>query len=119
MAANLPLIATSTPTGFLIGAIAAFAAGWGWTGLLLATTLQLVPGRAEQAGHTVQIGVYTGAAIAPFTFSALSTTFGFDTAALVAAGAGLLATVFLTIGANLLHRQASDGSDCPRDSTDT
>ncbi|MEV0046774.1 MFS transporter [Nocardia rhamnosiphila] len=116
-AAGLALIATGTPTGFLIGAILAFAAGWGWTGLLLATTLRLVPDRAEQAGHTVQVGIYTGAAIAPFTFSTLSTTFGFDTAALIAATAGLAATALLATGAKLLHRESRTVRLTPRDFT--
>ncbi|MFG3439210.1 hypothetical protein ACGF0J_18355 [Nonomuraea sp. NPDC047897] len=100
-ALGLPLIATGTPAGFVAGAVLAFSAGWGWTGLLLATTLRLVPGQAEQAGHTVQVGVYAGATVAPFAFGALSSAAGFTWAALAAAAAGLAGAVSITAGARL------------------
>ncbi|MFG1709301.1 MFS transporter [Nonomuraea sp. M3C6] len=101
---GLALIAIGTSTTFVLGAILAFSAGWGWTGLLLATTLRLVPGRTEDAGHTVQIGLYAGAAIAPFAFGALSSTFGFPVTALVAAVAAVAAGAAMTAGALLLRR---------------
>ncbi|MGI5324222.1 MFS transporter [Actinomadura nitritigenes] len=90
-AAGLALIAAGSPVTFLAGAVLAFSAGWGWTGLLLSAALRLLPDRAEYAGHTVQVGVYTGATIAPFTFGALSASFGFAAAALLAAVAALTA----------------------------
>ncbi|MED7931624.1 MFS transporter [Nonomuraea sp. LP-02] len=101
---GLALIAIGTSTTFVLGAILAFSAGWGWTGLLLATTLRLVPGRTEDAGHTVQIGVYAGATIAPFTFGALSSAFGFPATALLAAVAAVAAAVAMAAGALLLRR---------------
>jgi MFS family permease len=101
---GLALIAIGTSTTFVLGAILAFSAGWGWTGLLLATTLRLVPGRTEDAGHTVQVGVYAGATIAPFAFGALSSTFGFPATALVAAVAAVAAAAVMTAGALLLRR---------------
>ncbi|MGR6914167.1 MFS transporter [[Actinomadura] parvosata] len=101
---GLALIAIGTPTMFVLGAILAFSAGWGWTGLLLATTLRLVPGRSEEAGHTVQVGVYAGATIAPFTFGALSSAFGFPATALVAAVAAVAAAAAMNGGAMLLRR---------------
>ena len=88
---GLAQIAIGTSTTFVLGAILAFSAGWGWTGLLLATTLRLVPGRTEDAGHTVQVGVYAGATIAPFAFGALSNAFGLLATALVAAVAAVAA----------------------------
>jgi MFS family permease len=110
---GLALIAIGTSTTFLLGAILAFSAGWGWTGLLLATTLRLVPGRTEDAGHTVQVGVYAGATIAPFAFGALSSTFGFPVTALVAALAAVAAGAAMTAGA-LLLRRAPDPSTVRR-----
>ncbi|MEV4754450.1 MFS transporter [Micromonospora sp. NPDC049559] len=101
---GLALIAIGTSTTFVLGAILAFSAGWGWTGLLLATTLRLVPGRTEDAGHTVQVGVYAGATIAPFAFGALSSTFGFPATALVAAVAAVAAAAAMASGALLLRR---------------
>ncbi|MEU4512359.1 MFS transporter [Nonomuraea wenchangensis] len=101
---GLALIAIGTATTFVLGAILAFSAGWGWTGLLLATTLRLVPGRTEDAGHTVQIGVYAGATIAPFAFGALSSALGFQATALLAAVAAVAAAAAMTAGALLLRR---------------
>jgi len=82
----------------------AFSAGWGWTGLLLATTLRLVPSKAENAGHTVQIGIYTGASIAPYTFAALSSAFGYAGTALIAATAAFAAAAAMTAGTLLSRR---------------
>ncbi|WP_219507841.1 MFS transporter [Nonomuraea ceibae] len=101
---GLALIAIGTSTTFVLGAFLTFSAGWGWTGLLLATTLRLVPDRTEDAGHTVQIGVYAGATIAPFAFGALSSAFGFPATALVAAAAAAAAATSMTAGALLLRR---------------
>ncbi|AQZ68455.1 integral membrane transport protein [[Actinomadura] parvosata subsp. kistnae] len=101
---GLALIAIGTPAMFVSGAILAFSAGWGWTGLLLATTLRLVPGRSEEAGHTVQVGVYAGATIAPFTFGALSSAFGFPVTALIAAVAAAAAAGAMAGGAMLLRK---------------
>ncbi|KAB2382733.1 MFS transporter [Actinomadura montaniterrae] len=94
-AAGLALIAAGNPVAFLAGAVLAFSAGWGWTGLLLSAALRLLPDRAENAGHTVQVGVYTGATIAPFTFGALSASLGFAAAALLAAVAALAAATLM------------------------
>ncbi|GAA2944400.1 hypothetical protein [Streptomyces enissocaesilis] len=92
----------------VVGAALAFSAGWGWTGLLLATTLRLVPGRAENAGHTVRVGLCTGATVAPFAFGALSGAFGFASTVLVAAvaaPAGAAATVAGAVAPRPLRRR--------------
>ncbi|MBT2228977.1 MFS transporter [Nonomuraea sp. NEAU-A123] len=100
---GLALIAIGSPATFLVGAVLAFSAGWGWTGLLLATAIRLLPGRAENAGHLVQVGLYSGATVAPFGFSALAAALGFTGAALVAAAAALAAAALIATGASL-HR---------------
>jgi predicted MFS family arabinose efflux permease len=108
---GLALIAISTPTTFVLGAALAFSAGWGWTGLLLATTLRLVAHKAENAGHTVQIGIYTGATIAPYAFAALSSTFGYTGAALIAATTAFAAAAAMTAGALLSQRLVESPSE--------
>lgn len=62
------------------------------------------PSRAEYAGHTVQVGVYTGATIAPFAFGTLSSSFGFAGTALMAAAAALAAAASMATGTRLLQR---------------
>jgi cyanate permease len=104
---GLALVALSTPVTFVLGAVLAFSAGWGWTGLLLATALRVVGGRAENAGHTVQMGLYTGATIAPYTFAALSDAFGFAAAALTAATLALAAAGAMSGGALLMASGAT------------
>ncbi|WP_279578618.1 MFS transporter [Streptomyces sp. Tu 3180] len=101
---GLALIAAGTPVAFTVGALLAFSAGWGWTGLLLATALHLVTDQAEYAGHTVQVGIYTGATIAPFAFGAISGALGFTPTALVAATAAFAGAGAITAGAVHLRR---------------
>ncbi|GAA3013081.1 MFS transporter [Streptosporangium longisporum] len=101
---GLALVAIGTPVTFVLGAALAFSAGWGWTGLLLATTLRLVPDRAENAGHTVQVGIYAGAAVAPFAFGALSDALGFAGAASIAGAAAVAGAASMTAGALVLRR---------------
>jgi predicted MFS family arabinose efflux permease len=101
---GLALIAIGTTATFVLGAVLAFTAGWGWTGLLLATTLRLVGRKTENAGHTVQIGVFTGATIAPYTFAALSGSLGFSGAALIAATAAFAAATAMSAGTLLSRR---------------
>lgn len=101
---GLTLVAIGTPATFVLGAVLAFSAGWGWTGLLLATTLRLVGNRAENAGHTVQTGIYTGATVAPYAFAALSSVFGSGGAALTAAVASVAAAAAMTGGGVRLPR---------------
>lgn len=95
---GIAVIAAGTPFAFVAGAVLAFSAGWGWTGLLLAATLRLVPDRPENAGHTVQTGIYVGATAAPFGFSALATATGFSVAALLTSIAGVLAAGLVLAG---------------------
>ncbi|MEO3840185.1 MFS transporter [Streptomyces sp. B22F1] len=105
---GLALISTGTPATFVLGAMLAFSAGWGWTGLLLATALHLVPNRTENAGHTVQVGIYTGAAVAPFAFAALSDTVG-HTAATLACAAAAVAAAGAVVTGSLLFAGARRG----------
>ncbi|MEV0408569.1 MFS transporter [Actinoallomurus sp. NPDC050550] len=107
-AIGLALIALGSPVSFLLGAILAFTAGWGWTGLLLATALRLVPCRAETAGHTVQVGVFSGATIAPYTFGELTNTLGFTTAALTTSAAALMGAALIVLGAKLADTPHTD-----------
>ncbi len=106
-AAGLVLVAIGNPVAFTVGALLAFSAGWGWTGLLLAAALRLVPDRAESAGHTVQVGVYTGATVAPFTFGAASSAFGFPTTTIAAAVAGVAAAGAMVAGTVVLRKWAA------------
>ncbi|MEV4100173.1 MFS transporter [Nonomuraea sp. NPDC049649] len=111
--AGLALISLGSPATFLIGAVLAFSAGWGWTGLLLASAIHLLPGRAENAGHLVQVGIYTGATVAPFGFGALSAALGITGATLTAAAATFIAAVLIAADASLLARPITGAQPVP------
>jgi MFS family permease len=103
---GLVLVAIGNPVAFALGALLAFSAGWGWTGLLLATALRLVPDRAENAGYIVQVGVYTGATVAPFTFGAASSAFGFP-ATTIAAAVAAVAAAGAMVGGMVVQQRAA------------
>jgi len=99
--AGLTLISLGVPAAFMAGAVLAVAGGWGWTGLLLAAVIRLLPGEGARAGATVQIGLFGGAAVAPFAFGAASTAFGISATVLVAAGVVAAGAASLIAGARL------------------
>lgn len=100
-AIGLALISMATIGTFTIGALLAVAGGWGWTGLLLAAIMRLLPGQGAQAGATVQIGLFGGAAVAPFAFGAASAAFGMATTVQLAAILVVIATGAMIVGARL------------------
>ncbi len=53
---GLAITALGTPQAFIIGATLTVAGGWGWTGLLLASTIRLLPGNAAKGwrGHAAR-----------------------------------------------------------------
>ncbi|MGF6885706.1 MFS family permease [Nocardia sp. GAS34] len=100
-AIGLALISMATIGTFTIGALLAVAGGWGWTGLLLAAIMRLLPGQGAKAGATVQIGLFGGAAVAPFAFGAASAAFGMATTVQLAAILVVIATGAMIVGARL------------------
>jgi MFS family permease len=98
-ALGLVVMSFATPATFILGAVLAVAGGWGWTGLLLAAAFRLVPERPQNAGAAMQLGLFSGAAIAPLGFGLLSTTIGLTDTILTAAAASLLAAITVLVGA--------------------
>ncbi|MCO5967611.1 MFS transporter [Actinoallomurus soli] len=101
-ALGLALTAFGTPVTFVIGAILAVAGGWGWTGLLLASVMRLLDGQGARAGAWMQAGLFTGAAVTPFTFGVVTGAIGVPGAVLLAAATALAGT--LTMAAGILLR---------------
>lgn len=98
-ALGLVVMSFATPATFILGAVLAVAGGWGWTGLLLAAAFRLVPERPQNAGAAMQLGLFSGAAIAPLGFGLLSATIGLTGTILTAAAASLLAAITVLAGA--------------------
>ncbi|TFV92922.1 MFS transporter [Blastococcus sp. CT_GayMR20] len=78
--------------------VVAYAAGWGWPGLL---NLAVVRGNASApaaATGVTNVGIYVGGVTGPLLFGVVASTAGYSTAWLVAAGCLLVATA-LTLAA--------------------
>ncbi|WP_274912571.1 MFS transporter [Streptomyces sp. WZ-12] len=105
--AGLATIVAGTPVAFLIGALLAVAGGWGWTGLLLAATMRLMPGESARAGAAMQGGLFAGGAVGPLSFGALSGHFGIPTTVGIAAVGPLLGALLLFVGIRALAKDAA------------
>ncbi|MFC5180973.1 MFS transporter [Actinomadura harenae] len=106
LAGGIGLLITSAgnPVCFVLGAVLTVAGGWGWTGLLFAAVLRVLPGDGARAGGQVQLGLFTGAAIAPFAFGAVSGPLGLASTLLIAAVVVGLGAVAMVAGTALLSR---------------
>ncbi|WP_026411979.1 MFS transporter [Actinomadura oligospora] len=104
---GLLVTAAGNPVCFVAGAVLTVAGGWGWTGLLFAAVLRVLPGDGARAGGQVQLGLFTGAAIAPFAFGAVTGVLGLSSTLLIAALIVVLGAVAMVAGTALLARAES------------
>jgi MFS family permease len=85
------------PPVLLLGTVVAYAAGWGWNGLLVAVVVDAHPDAPAAATGVTQAGVYGGAVVVPPLFGYLAETVSYAVAWTMAAGllcvAGCLAAV--------------------------
>ncbi len=101
---GLAVIVVGTPVAFVAGALLAVAGGWGWTGLLLAATMRLLPGESARAGAAMQGGLFAGAAVGPLSFGVLSGHLGIPTTVGIAAVGPLLGALLLGVGIRALAK---------------
>ncbi|MEV4259465.1 hypothetical protein AB0J52_40430, partial [Spirillospora sp. NPDC049652] len=101
---GLLVTAAGNPVCFVTGAVLTVAGGWGWTGLLFAAVLRVLPGEGARAGGQVQLGLFAGAAIAPFAFGAVTGALGLSSTLLIAAVVVVLGAVAMVAGTVLLGR---------------
>jgi predicted MFS family arabinose efflux permease len=84
----------SGPSALVAVTVVAYAAGWGWPGLL---NLAVVQGHASAPGAATavtNVGIYIGGVTGPLMFGLIASTVGYTTAWLVGAGCLLAATAF-------------------------
>lgn len=113
-AVGLLVLSWHTPVSFIIGAFLAVSGGWGWTGLLLACALRLLPAAGPRAAAAIQAGLFSGAAAAPVIFGALSATLGIPATTAVAAVSSLAGAALVAVGAVLARRGAPAGTGSTR-----
>ena len=102
-AGGFGLLATGAPAPFVVGALLAFALGWGWPGLF---NLAVVDRHREAPGAATgitQTGIYVGAAAGPAAFGAISAGAGYEaawgaTAAFALSGAVVIALAGRGVG---------------------
>lgn len=74
------------PLVLLLGTVVAYAAGWGWNGLLVAAVIDAHPGAPAAATGVTQAGVYGGAVLIPPLFGYLAEAASYAAAWAMAAG---------------------------------
>jgi predicted MFS family arabinose efflux permease len=98
------LMATDAAAPFVLGALVAFALGWGWPGLF---NLAVVDSHRDTPGAATgvsQTGIYVGAAGGPIAFGALYAEAGYDAAWLAVAASTLLAAGVFSLAARANRR---------------
>ena len=85
--------AIGTPATVVVGAVGAFAGGWGWSGLLFLSLVRSAPGAPGAVAGIGMAGLAIGNAVGPLGFGVVAQTWSFGVAWLTAAGASALGAV--------------------------
>ena len=78
-----------------VGALVAYAFGWGWTGLMMFAVVRFNPNAPAAATGIVMMGSAGGAGIGPFVFGLVVERFSFEAAWLMAATLALLSAALM------------------------
>ena len=105
-AVGLGVMTLPTPASFVLGAVLAVAGGWGWTGLLLAANMRLLPGNPARAGAAMQIGLFSGSALSPLGYGTLVAAIGVSATVGLAALAALAGFAAVLAGGQALLRRS-------------
>jgi predicted MFS family arabinose efflux permease len=95
--AGFALLAAGTPAPFAIGAVLAFALGWGWPGIFNMAVVHLHRDSPGAATGVSQTGIYVGAGGGPAAFGALYAMSGYTVAWLVTAAVALAAAFVMAL----------------------
>ena len=95
-------LALGNPLATVVGALPAFAFGWGWTGLLNFAIARINPNRPASSTGVLLFGAATGAAAGPLIFGITVETMGFAFGWSVAAGGMLLGALLIEAGRRMI-----------------
>ncbi len=109
-AAGFLLLAFGVPVPFVIGALVAYAFGWGWPGLFNLAVVQSHRDAPGAATGVSQTGIYVGAGAGPAAFGAISAAGGYEAAWIASAALALVAALVLAwVGRRTAVRTAPGG----------
>ena len=91
------LLAAGAPLPFALGAVLAFALGWGWPGIFNMAIVHLHRDSPGAATGVSQTGIYIGAGGGPAAFGALYSMSGYTVAWLVTAAVALSAACVMAL----------------------
>ena len=112
-AAGLLLLSTGIPALIWLGAIPAFAGGWGWTGVLTYVVVRTYPGAPAAATGVAQAGVFVGATVGVPVFGMVVEAATFATAWMATAASATAAVAIMTLAHRRLSGQARAGTGAP------
>lgn len=92
------LLASGAPAAYLPGAILAYAAGWGWTGLFHYTVVSQNPETPAASTGIIQTGLSFGAGLGPLLLGAVVQRWSYAVGWLGAAVLGALGAAFFAYG---------------------
>jgi predicted MFS family arabinose efflux permease len=96
-AVGFALLAVDAPLPFAIGAVLAFALGWGWPGIFNMAVVHLHRDSPGAATGISQTGIYIGAGGGPAAFGALYSMSGYTVAWIVTAAVALSAACVMAL----------------------
>ena len=99
---GLLALATGLPGLIWLGAIAAFAGGWGWSGVLTYAVVRANPAAPAAATGITQAGIFVGATLGVPLFGVLVEATSYATAWIGTAASAAIAVVIMTIVARRL-----------------
>jgi MFS family permease len=97
--AGFALLASGATVPFVVGALVAYALGWGWPGLFNLAVVDLYREAPGASTGISQTGIYVGAAGGPAAFGLISAGAGYSTAWAAAAGLSLVAAAAMAYAA--------------------
>ena len=98
------MLATGSPALLVPGVLLAFAAGWGWPGLLNFAVVRSSPAAPAAATGVTQTGASGGAAVGPVLFGVVVEAAGYGTAWLLSGALALVALVAILAGRRMVLR---------------
>jgi MFS family permease len=93
------LLASGAPVPFVLGALVAYALGWGWPGLFNLAVVDLYREAPGASTGVSQTGIYVGAAGGPAVVGLIAAGAGYSTAWAAAAGLSLVAAAAMAYAA--------------------